>query len=265
MGNHRVAEPLKIALALSGGAGRGAFHTGVLQAIEDEGFEVAVLSGNSIGAIIACSFASGVRPKEILNILSSKGVKKAIRFNFLRKSLFYINENSPLFSQLFNGYQSLEKLPIPVTVYATNLNSGEYTGLDKGDLISSCIASASAWPILKPTSIDNELYIDGGYMNNLPIESLLQSKLPIIAVDLHPKTQTTIKSFFAILKRLIFLSWQSSVIKQKEFCTLYIGDERIRKISMFSFKDSQKAFNLGYELATEKLQSYKSSLCLKNI
>lgn len=54
-----------IGLALGGGGARGLAHIGVLQVLESEGFKPDLLSGTSMGAIIAAFYASGISPKEI--------------------------------------------------------------------------------------------------------------------------------------------------------------------------------------------------------
>ena len=61
-----------IALALGGGAARGAFHLGVLDFCEQNCIQIQAYSGSSIGAIISASHASGISAKEQLKIFNSK-------------------------------------------------------------------------------------------------------------------------------------------------------------------------------------------------
>ena len=64
--------PNNLALALSGGVARGAFHLGVLDFCEQHNIDIKAYSGSSVGAIISASHASGVKAKEQLKIFSSK-------------------------------------------------------------------------------------------------------------------------------------------------------------------------------------------------
>ncbi len=88
---------MKLALVLSGGAARGAFHLGVLAYLEDNNIEISAYSATSIGAIIACSHASGIKAREILEIFKSKEVKDTLKFNYLNKGLIKVDENHPVF------------------------------------------------------------------------------------------------------------------------------------------------------------------------
>ena len=65
-----------LALVLSGGAARGAFHLGVLSFFEQHNIEIKAYSGSSIGAIISASHASGISAKEQLRIFSSKDIRQ---------------------------------------------------------------------------------------------------------------------------------------------------------------------------------------------
>lgn len=71
-----------LALALGGGAARGAFHLGVLHFLEKNQIDIKAYSGSSIGSIISASHASGISAKEQLKIFASNDLKKAIKFNY---------------------------------------------------------------------------------------------------------------------------------------------------------------------------------------
>ncbi|MEN6408651.1 MAG: patatin-like phospholipase family protein, partial [Anaerolineaceae bacterium] len=56
-------RPMRIGLALSGGATRGAAHIGVLQVLEREGIHPDLITGTSAGAIVGAAYASGMTPE----------------------------------------------------------------------------------------------------------------------------------------------------------------------------------------------------------
>jgi NTE family protein len=76
---------MKINLALSGGAFRGAFHLGFLEAIDGK-IEINAIAGSSIGALIGASYVCGVKPQKQLELLKSKAFKKVFKFNSLLKA-----------------------------------------------------------------------------------------------------------------------------------------------------------------------------------
>jgi len=259
MGDCRVDGSLQVVLALSGGGGRGGFHLGALQAIEEAGIEIKAISANSIGSIIACSYLSGRTPKEILSTISSKAFSKIIRFNLLRGSIFRIDEKSPILKELFPK-KNIQNLPIPIFVNSTNFDTGELQSFSSGNILSCCLASSAAWPILATQTINKENYIDGGYSNNLPIKEIKTLGLPIIAINLHPLPQKKARNFFQKLSRMMFISWQSQVIHEHNEYDLEISDINIEKIPVLRFSQSKKAYELGYACAKEKIDNYLQSM-----
>ena len=74
----------KLALCLSGGAARGAFHLGILAYLEDKAIQIEAYSGSSIGAIISCSHASGIEARKQLEIFNSDEIKKALKYIYFK-------------------------------------------------------------------------------------------------------------------------------------------------------------------------------------
>jgi len=64
---------MKISLVLSGGAARGGFHLGVIEALLEKDFQIEAVSGSSIGALIGMSLSAGVTPQEQINNLPQRG------------------------------------------------------------------------------------------------------------------------------------------------------------------------------------------------
>ncbi len=246
---------MKINLVLSGGAARGAFHLGVLEAMDRLGFEIERISGSSIGAIIATSYASGIAPKEQLEIFYGDEFKKIFKFNYFNRGLFRIDEHQAIIEKL-SPVKKLEDLSIPVYIAAIDLISGEVLYFNKGDSSMLCIASCSLVPLFKPVNYLGYELVDGGIMDNLPISPLLGFGEPIIGVDLHPMQIGFKNSLLGILERSMFLGWRASVKPQIKNCSLYISDGSLSDFSLFSFKKLQKMFDLGYERGSFLLEEY---------
>lgn len=246
---------MKISLVLSGGAARGAFHLGVLQALDERGVEIEAISGSSIGAIIGTSYACGVSPKKQLEIFRSSEFKKAFKFNFFDKGLFSIDKKVTIINELV-PIKKLEDLKIDMHITTIDLVSGHVISFDKGDAKTLCIASASLVPLFKPVSYQGYELVDGGIMDNLPLDALLKYKNPIFGVDLHPMQKGFKNSLSGIIKRSMFLMWRASVQDKIEKCDLYISDDKLCDFSLFSFKKLQKLFDLGYERASSLVDAY---------
>lgn len=239
---------MKISLALSGGAARGAYHLGVLEALEENDIEVEVISGSSIGAIIATSYASGVSPKEQLEIFSSKAFKKAFKFNYFKDGMFRIDLKKDVLKELV-PIKDLADASKKLYITTIDLESGEIIRFTKGDAISLCIASAAVVPIFRPIAYQDYKLVDGGIMDNLPVSPLKKYGFPIFGVDLHPTQKGFKDSLGGTIKRTIFLGWRASVQTQIKECDLYITDEALSNYPLFRFKNLKEMYKLGYDTA----------------
>ncbi len=237
---------MKISLALSGGAARGAFHLGVLHALEENMIEPIAISGSSIGAIIATSYAAGVSPLDQLEIFSSQAFKKAFRFNFFRQGLLTIDRQQKILRELV-PIEDISDTEIDLHITTIDLESGHIVRFDKGDAVTLCIASAAVVPLFHPVPYQGYHLVDGGIMDNLPVTPLQQYGFPIFGVDLHPDQRGFKNTISGIVKRTIFLMWRASVQPHKARCDLYITHPDLSKYSLFRFKKLKDMFQLGYE------------------
>lgn len=237
---------MKIAVVLSGGAARGAFHLGVLHALEEKGYQISAVSGSSIGAIIAMSYASGVSPVKQLEVFKSKEFKKAFRFNSLTKGIFRIDQKKDILKKLV-PVTNMEESKIPVHITATDLNSGKLICFTRGEAIPLCIASSAVVPFFQPIVYDSYFLVDGGIMDNFPLLPLKQYGLPIVGVDLHPAEEGFKNSMVGVLKRMLFLVWRASVKHQIASCDVYITHEKLSEYSLFRLKNLDALFELGYK------------------
>lgn len=243
---------MNFSLVLSGGAARGAFHLGVLQAIDELGIKIKYISGSSIGALIGASYASGVSPKEQIEIFNSKEFKKTIKFNYFRGSLARINYDEKLFNRLL-PIKKLEDMYTKCFISTTDLIHGKNVIFDKGNTHKICMASCSIVPLFKPIYYDGKRLADGGITDNLPSSLLEQYSLPIIGVDLHPLNIDTKNSFLSLFRRAVFLLWKISAVENINRCDFYITDSNLSSYSMFKQKNFTQLYKMGYKAGMDYL------------
>ncbi|MGB6328140.1 MAG: patatin-like phospholipase family protein [Halarcobacter sp.] len=244
---------MNLALVLSGGAARGAFHLGILAYLEDNNIEISAYSGSSIGAIIACSHASGVKAREILTIFRSDEIKETLKFNYLKKGLLKIDEKHPIFDKLL-PIKKLEDIPKKVFINAYDLNSKKVFYFDKGDTHKLCLSSAALIPIFRPISYEKYNFIDGGLFDNIPIKPLENKSYDIYSIDLMPSSKKHRKRTFnpiKILKKKLFETRLKNAIYSKQHSDVYITHERLRETEMFTFKGLEETFEFGYKEASK--------------
>ncbi|MBP7741802.1 MAG: patatin-like phospholipase family protein [Aliarcobacter sp.] len=243
-----------LALVLGGGAARGAFHLGVLDFIEKNNIEIKAYSGSSIGAIISASHASGISAKEQLKIFSSKDIKQIFKFNYFKKSLFKIDSLHKIIKELL-PIEKLEDIPKPIWVNTYDLKKKKLHYFSSGDTISLCMASSALAPLFKPVSYKNMLLIDGGLFDNIPIKPLLNKGYDICSIDLFAK-RNILESYKKInlnlikeIKKSLFTQLHQNHKFSLINTTYYLGSMQIRDFSLFSFKELEECFKLGFKEA----------------
>jgi len=250
-----MAGTLSISLALSGGAARGAFHLGVIAAMEKNKVEIAAISGTSIGAVIATGVGSGVSAFDMVRIFQSKAFQKAFGFNYFKKGLLCIHEKAAILSEIA-PISRLEQMKIPTFITCVDLLSGEVVRFSEGESIKLAIASSALIPIFRPISYENYLLIDGGFMDNLPISPLLEFPYPIVSVNLHPLHVTEKHTLSSSIKRALFLSFIASSQSQIAKSDLYITDSTLSSFGLFTFGEIMRCFELGYRKGSESILTF---------
>jgi len=174
-----------IGLALGGGAVLGAAHIGVLKAIKEKGVEIKFITGTSIGAFVAALYAFGKDWSEISDITSELKWMDITSISLSRFSLLSNEKFGALLVEHI-GDKNIEESMIPLAIIATDATSGEKVILKSGSVANAVMASTCIPGIFKPVEIDGKMLIDGGIVENVPINTLkkLGAKY-IIGVDLN--------------------------------------------------------------------------------
>lgn len=251
----------KIGISLSGGAARGIAHIGVLQALEEANIFPSCISGSSAGSLVGALYAAGHSPKTMLDIALSTNLFKLFRPQLslglmdLSRVLKILEEYIPK-----NDFGVLEK---KLFVCITNLEQGNWEIREEGELFKTIIASCSIPFIFKPVKINGQLYVDGGVLNNLPIEPLKPNCDKIIGVNIIPiQPRKSIDSIIEIAERSIDLVVNSNSLSRLAECDVQIEIEGIDKYSLFDFNQAKEIYDLGYEITKHKMVSIKKGLFL---
>lgn len=242
----------KLAIALGGGAARGAFHLGVLHFMEVNHIKIDAYSGSSIGAIIAASHASGVKAKDQLKIFSSNEIKKALKFNYFKNGLIKIDKNQKILDDLL-PIKQLELIPKELYLTAYDLKKRKLHYFTKGDTQTICMASSALIPLFKPISYKHMYLIDGGLFDLIPIKPFEnKDEYEVLAIDLFPKSkkfQKTKLNPLKALKKRVFTQLYENHNFTIAHADKYIGALDIKDYSMFTFKELNECFNLGFKEA----------------
>ncbi len=164
---------IKLGIALSGGGARGLAHIGVLRALEKANIQPAYLTGSSMGGVIAAGYASGLSSADLEQIaLEYASTRKLLRLadpTLPRRGIFQGERLRGFFEQHLQGC-TFADLHIPLTLVTVDLNSGQEVYLREGSVAEAVRATVSVPGLLAPVESNGQKLVDGGLLNNLPVD-----------------------------------------------------------------------------------------------
>ncbi len=181
-----VKVPPRIGLALGGGAARGFAHIGVIQVLEEAGIRPALVTGTSAGSLVAAIYASGKTGVQLQ--LVAESMEEAAMADW----------TLPLFSRgMLKGEalaryvntqvrsKSIEDMPLPLGIVATDLNSGLSVIFQRGNTGTAVRASSAVPAVFQPVQISGREYVDGGLVSPVPVRAArsMGAEL-VIAIDI---------------------------------------------------------------------------------
>ncbi|WP_298792336.1 patatin-like phospholipase family protein [uncultured Allomuricauda sp.] len=283
-------EDLKVGLVLSGGGAKGLAHIGALKVIDEAGIKVDYVGGTSMGAIVGALYASGYSGIELDSIFRETEFSQLIQDNVPRGAkTFYEKEDSERyalslpftnfnvsFPQAISGGQNIynelvkllfhvkdvqdfNKLPIPFLCIATNVETGEEVLLDSGYLPEAIMASGTFPSLFEPAEIEGEILIDGGVVNNYPIDEVkaLGADL-VIGVDVQHglSTRESLSSATEILLQINNYRTVNDMKVKAEKTDVYIRPD-IDDFSVIDFDRGNEIMDIGEEAASLNIMELK--------
>lgn len=284
-------KDLKVGVVLSGGGAKGLAHVGVLKAIEEAGIRVDYIGGTSMGAIVGGLYASGYSANQLDSIFNVVDFNTLIQDNIPRSAkTFYEKDESEKYAVTlpFDNFQigfpsglskgqnvynliskltahvgtihDFDKLPIPFFCIATNVETGKMVVLDKGYLPRAITASGALPSLFSPVVIDDMMLVDGGVVNNYPIDEVRAKGMDIIiGVDVQDglKDRTGLKSAFDVLLQINNYRTVGDMIKKKGKTDIYIHPN-IEDFNVVSFSEGRQIIDSGTKAASEYLDKFDS-------
>lgn len=289
-----LADRPKIGLALGGGGAKGAAEVGVLKVLEEAGIHVDCIAGTSIGSIVGGLYAAGYSASELetmfqtqewISLLTDRkaslsnepyktvgGVTYIFGFPVMDRnsSGFGMMKGSHIETMLDSmacakGCRKFDKLKIPFCCVAADIRTAEEVVLMDGRLSRAMRASMAIPGIFKPVEQGDYMLVDGGMLNNLPVDVCRQMGADIvIAVDLQqneqvPRKQTDVSMLSGLAGMLGFggiLEWVTNrpdiqkYTENRQKADIYIHpDMPDADVSSFGNKNAAKMIKAGEEAA----------------
>jgi NTE family protein len=184
--NGRHPAPKRTAFVLAGGGSRGAVQVGMLQELIARGIRADHVFGASVGAINGASYAgqptleNAERMATIWRAVKGTDIFPRGTFDgpwaYLQKRAS-VHANSGLRAIIESGidYENLEDATVPLEVVTTSLTDGRERWIGHGPAVEAILASSAIPSIFPPVTIDGDLLVDGGVVNNVPISRAIET------------------------------------------------------------------------------------------
>ncbi|MDE3743112.1 patatin-like phospholipase family protein [Maribacter polysaccharolyticus] len=288
--NTEPEKEIKVGLVLSGGGAKGMAHIGALKVIEEAGVKIDYIGGTSMGAIVGALYASGYSATQLDSIFRNIDFNSLISDELPRNvKTFYEKEDSERYAinipfdnfklaipQGFSGGQNIyhqmvkylyhvkdindfKQLPIPFFCIATNVETGNQVILDKGYLPEAIMASGTFPSFFEPSNIDGDILIDGGVVNNYPLEEVKKMGADvIIGVDVQHalRDRSELSSATGILLQINNYRTVADMIEKASATDVYIKPD-MTNYTVMDFDLDDEIIEKGKQAAEEKFDQLK--------
>ncbi|MDB5774295.1 MAG: hypothetical protein JWP38_428 [Herbaspirillum sp.] len=201
-----AARPIKIGLALGGGAARGFAHIGVIKALESQGIVPDIVVGTSAGSLVGALYAAGndgfALQKMALTMDEAAISDWSVPF-FAKVSGVFKGEAIQQYVNRSVNNATIEKLKIPFGAVATDLNSGKAILFQRGNTGLAVRASSAVPGVFQPVRIGEHQYVDGGLVAPVPVRFAREMGADfVIAVNIsaQPGVQSAASSVEVMLQ-----------------------------------------------------------------
>jgi NTE family protein len=273
----RILTGRGVGIVFSGGGARGFAHLGVIKALREVGMPIDLVGGNSMGAIIGAGLANDWSEIELRTAFRRAFVETNPLSDYTVPlvSLIGGRKVSRLLREAF-GEVAIEDLWLPFFCLSANLTRGEAAVHRSGLLWRWLRASVAIPGVLAPVFDRGEVHVDGGVINNLPVDVMRDiGRGLVIGVDVVSDHTFTAKSEGADLPPLwrlmmprggkqvpgiLQILWRAGTVNS-DAAAAALRDETdlllrpsLESIDLLNWKAFDRAVDLGYRHAMEKLE-----------
>ena len=180
-------------LVLSGGGARGAAHVGIIRALEEMGIELDMIGGTSMGAYFGSAYARGASFQDLLDLCRRYGARRRLLDLTLPFTSFFTSAKVTQAVHDAADNWEIEDLWRPFFCISSNLTTAEPVIHDEGPLWQAVRASIALPTVYAPVLKNGEVLVDGGLVNNFPLD-VMRQRCPegiVLGVSLSPTTESS--------------------------------------------------------------------------
>jgi len=259
----------KVGLALGAGSTKGYAHIGVLQVFEENGIPIHMISGCSIGSIIAGIYASGTDLRLLEKMALELNVKSLLDVGNPRAGGLIRGEKIEDLMGILTHQKQVEETNIPLYIIAADAGNGELKVFTRGPVKRAIRASMSIPGIFTPVCIDGRFYVDGGVIERVPCDVLRRGGADVvISVDvgyLGGEIEVAGMNAYEMINRSIdIMQWRMTKITEID-ADVQIAPQVLFVKGHFDTKSALTVIEEGRRAAEEALPAIRQLLREKDI
>lgn len=271
----RLLTGRAVGLVMSGGGARGFAHLGVVRALREHGVPIDLVGGTSMGGILAAGVAADWSDAELVARFRRCFVDTNPLADFTLPLVSLVSGRKVgrlLRHEL--GDIDIEDLPLPFFCVSSNLTTGRVAVHQRGPLWRWLRASVAIPGVLPPVFHGGEVYVDGGTMNNLPVDVMrAKARGPVIGVDVGTDRAfttdleaTEAPSFWNLFRggrprrpNILQILWRSGMVnataitKERRVQSDLLLTPPLESLDLLDWQSFERAIEIGYRDACENL------------
>lgn len=258
----QAAAPLRIGLALGGGAARGFAHVGVIQVLEEAGIRPHYVAGTSAGSLVAALYASGKSPIELRQVaetMEEAAITDWVLPLFNRGAL----KGEALASYVNRQVQgrAIEHMALPLGIVATDLKTGEPVVFRRGNTGTAVRASSAVPGVFLPVGVGEREYVDGGLVAPVPVHQVREMGANfVIAVDISsdPASNAASDTFQILLQTFTIMGKSINHLALKEADV--VVRPHLGGVGSADFSARRRSIEAGRQAMQAQLPQLKAAL-----
>jgi len=254
-----------LGLVLSGGGARGIAHIGVVKALRERGLAPDMIAGSSSGAIVGALAAAGHTIETMLDFFQTRSPFRFQMVTMRKAGIIDMAKVEASFREYFPD-DSFAALNTRLFLTATDIASARLAIFESGPLIPAILASCSMPMVFTPTEIAGRRYVDGGVINNFPVEPL-RGRCDVLvghyASPLRVVRPLDLDGVLAVSQRALEVGMYFSSKMKFHECDVMLCPPELSRFGLFDMKSHREIFEIGYQAARSQLDEIEETMAAR--